>query len=585
MPSNSRRFTNVYEVSDSTADELWSEVTADGGSSNYRQIPEVSVSKYSEAVTSCEDEQLESSRGAQEDEHVENTNGPQDDDDDFSPGQSPDFGFNDLNEDSDPVVLTSSRQHFTGRLIKRNVDHYDASEDSDPVVIFPSRKRFAGRLCRSHVPSSDDNVDEVTSSTDEKLSVDSLGIDERRIDALLHLAVTSEPSIPIFAASVTPKGCNRFPVFETRLHEYLEGYMKLSTANFDITETNHKVLHALSIETWQELISEMTLPGTKHLLSQAQAPTVAEWMSLPPIAGSWNPGAYIGVIITDRALHDGHDFIYVGSASSPGKGLASRTNQHLDPDYRENAKRKAYNYHYMVVDQPGRGRVEYFRKLAETRFRLRTADHVNSVRAQCNVVEQILSSWAKSEMSNNETRYRSVQRFTPWETTEYYGTNSRPPFKQDFTVTQSERNPITPEEAHQRDIDRRRNWRANQSERERQYGAALLRDYHRRVRLVEQDMMTRGATEEEVQAFRKDERAAARERRLQEQLDPGRGGATTVPEHLELRPIRPRVKRGQACKRCRIEKARCDGGSPCSRCVGQDEVCEPQELKPRKKNS
>lgn len=30
MPSNSRRFTNVDEVSDSTADELWSEVTADG---------------------------------------------------------------------------------------------------------------------------------------------------------------------------------------------------------------------------------------------------------------------------------------------------------------------------------------------------------------------------------------------------------------------------------------------------------------------------------------------------------------------------------------------------------------------------
>lgn len=30
MPPNSRRFTNVYEVSDSDADELWSEVTVDG---------------------------------------------------------------------------------------------------------------------------------------------------------------------------------------------------------------------------------------------------------------------------------------------------------------------------------------------------------------------------------------------------------------------------------------------------------------------------------------------------------------------------------------------------------------------------
>lgn len=500
-------------------------------------------------------------------------------------GRNPDLDFDDLSEDSDPVVPRSSRRHSIGRLGKRDVVVDVASEDSDPVVVLPSRKRFAGRLRRSHVPGSDDNFDDVASSTDETLPIDSLLVDERRIDAQLHLAVTSEHSIPTFAASVNPKGCNRFPVFETRLHEYLEGYMKLSTANFDITETNHKVLHALSIETWQELISEMTLPGTKHLLSQAQAPTVAEWMSLPPIAGSWNPGAYIGVTVTDRALHEGHDFIYVGSASSPGKGLASRTNQHLDPDYRENAKKKAYNYHYIVVDQPGRGRVEYFRKLAETRFRLRTADHINSIRAQCNVVEQILSSWAKSEISSNETRYRSVKRFTPWESTEYYGTNSRPPFKQDFTVTNSERNPITPEEAHQRDIDRRRNWRANQSERERQYEAALLRDYHRRVRMVEQDMITRGATEEEVQAFRKDERAAARERRLQEQLHPGSRNVTTVPEHLELRPIHPRVKRGQACKRCRIEKARCDGESPCSRCVGRDEVCEPQVLKPSKSKS
>lgn len=537
---------------------------------------------------------METSIGAQRDEPVAKTNGPQDDDDHVSSlyrpvhlgpqgvGRNPDLNLDDLSEDSDPVVPRSSRRRFTGRLVKRDVDHYAASEDSDPVIVLPSRKRFAGRLCRSLVHGSDDNVDDVASSTDEKLSHDSLGIDEPRIDALLHLAVISEHSIPTLAASFNPKGCNRFPVFETRLHEYLEGYMKLSTANFDITETNYKVLHALSIETWQELISEMTLPGTKHLLSQAQAPTVAEWMSLPPIAGSWNPGAYIGVIVTDRALHEGHDFIYVGSASSPGKGLASRTNQHLDPDYRENAKKKAYNYHYIVVDQPGRGRVEYFRKLAETRFRLRTADHINSIRAQCNVAEQILSSWAKSEISNNETRYRSVKRFTPWESTEYYGTNSRPPFKQDFTVTNSERNPITPEEAHQRDIDRRRNWRANQSERERQYEAALLRDYHRRVRMVEQDMMTRGATEEEVQAFRKDEREAARERRLQGQLDPD---VTTVPEHLELRPIHPRVKRGQACKRCRFEKARCNGESPCSRCVGRDEVCEPQVLKPSKSKS
>lgn len=30
MPPNSRHFANVYEVSDSDADELWSEVTADG---------------------------------------------------------------------------------------------------------------------------------------------------------------------------------------------------------------------------------------------------------------------------------------------------------------------------------------------------------------------------------------------------------------------------------------------------------------------------------------------------------------------------------------------------------------------------
>merc|ERR1712070_90360 len=178
-----------------------------------------------------------------------------------------------------------------------------------------------------------------------------------------------------------------------------------------------------------------------------------------------------------------------------------------------------------------------------------------------------------------------VKGFTQWQSTEYYGTNSRPPFKRDFTVTNSERSPITPEEAHQRDIDRRRNWRANQSERQRQYEAALLRDYHRRVRVVEQDMMTGGATEQEVKAFRKNERAAARERRLQDQLDTGNGSLNTVPEHLELRPVQARVKRGQACKRCRFEKARCDVGSPCSRCVGQDEVCEPQELKPRKKSS
>lgn len=84
-----------------------------------------------------------------------------------------------------------------------------------------------------------------------------------------------------------------------------------------------------------------------------------------------------------------------------------------------------------------------------------------------------------------------------------------------------------------------------------------------------------GAIKKEVQAFSQDERTAARERGLQDRLGPGSGSVTTVPEHLELLLIRPGVKRGQACERCKVEKARCYGGSPCPRCIGQDEVCEP----------
>ena len=350
------------------------------------------------------------------------------------------------------------------------------------------------------------------------------------------------------------------------------------------------------------------LDQVKHVLSHDEAPSIAELMALPEIGDTWHPGVYIGNILTDRLLHDGHDFVYIGSATSPAKGLVVRVGMHLDPKYRAGQKAKKKSLHYNIVDQPDRGRREHFRKLAQTEFMIKEARHITHVRFTCVLTEQVLMSWFRSFSTRSMTRQSSLARFTPWDTSEYLGTNGSPPIKQNPKAAEKDAEAMTPEEYRQRHAQNSELYRQGMTAMDHAAYLVRNRDYYARVAKPVKVMRDSGATEAQIEAFkqaRHEETTAAMPQRL-----PGSGkrcvfeddgygdgveGQVVTNSDLvalaedysngkrfksnkrqTLRPDIEKIAHGTACKGCVKAKTRCEGGSPCQRCGKKGIECEPQ---------
>jgi hypothetical protein len=183
------------------------------------------------------------------------------------------------------------------------------------------------------------------------------------------------------------QGKSKYPAFGTGLHDYVEVYLQLDSTN--MTPEWFEILHASSVDDCYEWHSSMTLPQSKALLNQDVGPRVAQLMALPQIAGSRNPGDYVGSIITDRKLHDGYDSIYFGSATGPARELEYRTDEHLDPDHRKRERELTRSFHYNVIDQENGGRVAHYRKFVETTFLENSIKHIDRIRSLCRFAEQI----------------------------------------------------------------------------------------------------------------------------------------------------------------------------------------------------
>lgn len=206
------------------------------------------------------------------------------------------------------------------------------------------------------------------------------------------------PRLVMFA---TP---SQFSTFDLKLGEYVGELFKLG--EYEMTPECSQLLRQRTVGEWVAVLGRVTLDDVKTLLDREDPPTVNDLLSLSEIDDSHSPGVYIGVILTDRALHDGHDFTYVGSATAPGRGLVYRCNRHLDQNYRNTEKSKGTeNYHYAIVDEEGKGRKEHFRKLAETEFEINESEHISEVRFACVVLEQVMMCWTHSLATTTANKF------------------------------------------------------------------------------------------------------------------------------------------------------------------------------------
>jgi hypothetical protein len=123
------------------------------------------------------------------------------------------------------------------------------------------------------------------------------------------------------------------PVFETRLRSIIDAILRLNP--LFLTTTWKKDLEApgRDLDYWVTSISRSTLDDVKQLLSRDNPPSPKDFRSLTVVRDvQCDPGAYLGV----AELEDEECYVYQGSATAVGLGLAHRTKHHANPGYRKN---------------------------------------------------------------------------------------------------------------------------------------------------------------------------------------------------------------------------------------------------------
>ncbi|KAF2724526.1 hypothetical protein K431DRAFT_310081 [Polychaeton citri CBS 116435] len=206
----------------------------------------------------------------------------------------------------------------------------------------------------------------------------------------------------------------RVQVYEDRLHEYLKIVMNQS---WEVYEAGWRVRIATrTVDEWASDISGITLLETKQMLGGDAAPTAQERLSLlPEVNGETRPGVYTSCIFTPGDFS--HTWAYVGSATavvSRHPGLAGRVAQHQSEGYRESWKKKRNSYHYNVLDQEDKNRVEEFRVLAVGNFASGEPTDVNHMRATCLLAEMLYTAWLgvfQDSVFKNRPWLRSL---VPW---------------------------------------------------------------------------------------------------------------------------------------------------------------------------
>ncbi|KAK5742327.1 hypothetical protein LTR17_003339 [Elasticomyces elasticus] len=294
-----------------------------------------------------------------------------------------------------------------------------------------------------------------------------------------------------------------FPIFEARLREYCDGYLKLDMA--DMTPQNYAILHDKSPEEWAKLASSIVVPEAKALLSLDKAPTIEELLTLlPEIGEDWHPGVYIELIVPDPDhMSDCVEtsFTYIGSATKVALGLVCRCSEHARPTYRASEMKKKNCFHYELIDQKGKHRLQFFRKLAVSAFLSKKAAHVNDVRALCVFTEQILIPWLRSIAKQSLKRNEGYLEFTPWSEATYAGANCTPPLKQDSQIVVEDAGALTPEAWAKRHAEMNRRWVANQTKAQKARTDQYTKLYGDMVSKPRKKMQEDGASKEDIATF------------------------------------------------------------------------------------
>ncbi|SMY20839.1 unnamed protein product [Zymoseptoria tritici ST99CH_1A5] len=260
-----------------------------------------------------------------------------------------------------------------------------------------------------------------------------------------------------------------YETFELRLRETLS-YLK-DLNDLDTTLQWAHDLESYSVEEFASEISNFTLPAAKAIFDAPHPPNVDTIQSLRPVEGSQSPGVYLG-FTQDVSGKDAHNFAYTGSATRVARGLSTRTNQHLDPEYRVKYLEKRPNYyHYLLFAGTENNREEVYYVLAETEFASTDPDEINKTRIFVTLFEQICICWLRCYTS--KAAAGAQKKFAglclwPGQSFAYSGVNQASPICNDISRADTAAAGLTIAEQNTRAADRlrikRQNWSAEEEE-------------------------------------------------------------------------------------------------------------------------
>ena len=122
-------------------------------------------------------------------------------------------------------------------------------------------------------------------------------------------------------------------VFVERLTRIIVGLLALTV--LDMTPVWYQEIRKRPISYWVDSISKYTTIKAKAMLSSSVPPTITDIKVLDKVQ-TYNPGCYLNGLETVDLRPGHHDWVYVGSATAPGKGLDFRVHeQHEVESYRK----------------------------------------------------------------------------------------------------------------------------------------------------------------------------------------------------------------------------------------------------------
>ena len=298
----------------------------------------------------------------------------------------------------------------------------------------------------------------------------------------------------------TSKSSNSIPTLSTTKPKVSRSHKVVDSSTEDEASESEQTSHSLSSKSTQ-LRSKATTQAPKRAKKKSPARKVVESSSddedggseqssdddddddvktnfqMPSVSTIWTASNSTG--------SNSSAFGYNGSATRVGCGLFSRTNQHLDEEYRKTYLEKKPNYYHYLPQKNG-DRSETFFVLAETEWPSEKAEDITETRFLLVLAEQVYTIWLRTYTSKAAAGpQKDLAALCPWpgKRFSWSGVNQSSPVRNEIARAAKDAQGLTPAEQNKRTADRARQKKENWTPEELGEAQDKRVNYHQLVAL------------------------------------------------------------------------------------------------------